>query len=70
MIIRFLILITVITGIALLYDFCCNDKINNFVGLNCRVKFNKTVMQFLLTAYDGTDAGAIDRRMNVRGEHL
>ncbi len=27
-------------------------------------------MQFLLTAYDGTDAGAIDRRMNVRGEHL
>ncbi len=27
-------------------------------------------MQFILTAYDGTDAGALDRRMAVRGEHL
>jgi len=27
-------------------------------------------MQFLLTAYDGTDAKAPDRRLKVRGEHL
>jgi hypothetical protein len=27
-------------------------------------------MQFILTGYDGTDAGALDRRMAVRGEHL
>lgn len=27
-------------------------------------------MQFLLTAYDGTDAGALDRRMKSRPEHL
>ena len=27
-------------------------------------------MQFLLIAYDGTDADALDRRMNVREEHL
>ena len=27
-------------------------------------------MQFLLIAYDGTDPGALDRRMKVRGEHL
>ena len=27
-------------------------------------------MQFLLIAYDGTDAGAADRRMNSRPEHL
>lgn len=27
-------------------------------------------MQFLLIAYDGTDAGALDRRMSVRQEHL
>jgi len=27
-------------------------------------------MQFLLIAYDGTDAGALDRRMSVREEHL
>lgn len=27
-------------------------------------------MQFLLVAYDGTDAGALDRRMMVREEHL
>jgi uncharacterized protein len=27
-------------------------------------------MQFLLEAYDGTDAGAIDRRMKVREDHL
>lgn len=27
-------------------------------------------MQFLLVAYDGTDPGALDRRMKVRPEHL
>ena len=27
-------------------------------------------MQFLLIAYDGTDDGALERRMKVRGEHL
>ncbi|HKK42220.1 MAG TPA: YciI family protein [Bacteroidales bacterium] len=27
-------------------------------------------MQFLLTAYDGTDEKALDRRMKVRAEHL
>ena len=27
-------------------------------------------MQFLLIAYDGTDPGALDRRLKVRGEHL
>lgn len=27
-------------------------------------------MQFLLIAYDGTDAGALERRMKVRQEHL
>lgn len=32
-------------------------------------KINKK-MQFLLIAYDSTDAGALDRRMEVRPEHL
>jgi uncharacterized protein YciI len=27
-------------------------------------------MQFILTGYDGADAGALDRRMAVREEHL
>jgi uncharacterized protein len=27
-------------------------------------------MQFLLVAYDGLDAGALERRMKVRGNHL
>jgi len=27
-------------------------------------------MQFLLVAYDGTDQGALERRMKVRPEHL
>lgn len=27
-------------------------------------------MQFILIAYDGTDAGALDRRMAVRQKHL
>jgi uncharacterized protein len=27
-------------------------------------------MQFLVIAYDGTDPGALDRRMKVREEHL
>ncbi len=27
-------------------------------------------MRYLITAYDGTDEGAPDRRMSVRGEHL
>ncbi len=27
-------------------------------------------MQFLLVAYDGTDPGALERRMKVRQEHL
>ena len=27
-------------------------------------------MQFLLLAYDGTDTGALERRMNVREEHF
>jgi len=27
-------------------------------------------MQFLLIAYDGTDPGALERRMNCRAEHL
>lgn len=27
-------------------------------------------MQFLLIAYDGTDTGALDRRMKARPEHL
>lgn len=27
-------------------------------------------MQFILIAYDGTDPGALDRRMKVRPEHL
>jgi uncharacterized protein YciI len=27
-------------------------------------------MQFLLTAYDGTDSEALQRRLKVRGEHL
>lgn len=27
-------------------------------------------MQFILMAWDGTDSGAIDRRMKVREEHL
>jgi len=30
----------------------------------------KTDMQFLLIAYDGTDHGAQERRLKVRGEHL
>jgi uncharacterized protein YciI len=28
------------------------------------------IMQFLLVAFDGTDAGAADRRMGARPEHL
>jgi uncharacterized protein len=31
---------------------------------------NTIIMQFLLVAFDGTDAGALDRRMKVRDEHL
>lgn len=27
-------------------------------------------MQFLLVAYDGTDSGALERRMKVRGYHF
>jgi uncharacterized protein len=27
-------------------------------------------MQFILTGYDGTDAGALERRMNARESHL
>lgn len=27
-------------------------------------------MQFVIVAYDGTDEGAFERRMSVRGEHL
>lgn len=27
-------------------------------------------MHFMITAYDGTDAGALDRRMSVRPQHL
>lgn len=27
-------------------------------------------MQFIITAYDGTDEGALDRRMQVRPRHL
>ncbi len=27
-------------------------------------------MQFIITAYDGTDEGALERRMSVRAEHL
>lgn len=27
-------------------------------------------MQFLVTGYDGTDEGALNRRMAVRGEHM
>lgn len=27
-------------------------------------------MQFILTGYDGTDEGALDRRMAARGAHL
>ena len=27
-------------------------------------------MQFLLLAYDGTDSGALDRRLKVRQDHL
>jgi uncharacterized protein YciI len=27
-------------------------------------------MQFLLVAYDGTDSGALQRRLNVREEHF
>jgi len=27
-------------------------------------------MQFILMGYDGTDEGALERRMAVRGEHL
>jgi len=27
-------------------------------------------MQFILTGYDGTDAGALERRMKVREDHL
>lgn len=27
-------------------------------------------MQFLLLGYDGTDAGALERRMNVREDHF
>jgi uncharacterized protein len=27
-------------------------------------------MQFILTAYDGTDANALERRLKVREEHL
>ncbi len=34
------------------------------------MQLKTTVMQFLLVAYDGTDAGALDRRMKVREEHL
>jgi uncharacterized protein len=30
----------------------------------------KLLMQFLLIAFDGTDAEALDRRLKVRGEHL
>lgn len=27
-------------------------------------------MQFIITAYDGTDEGALERRMSVRAQHL
>ena len=31
---------------------------------------NNITMQFVLTGYDGTDEGALDRRMKVREDHL
>jgi uncharacterized protein YciI len=31
---------------------------------------NENFMQFLLIAYDGTDAGALERRLKVREDHL
>jgi uncharacterized protein YciI len=30
----------------------------------------RKVMQFLLTAYDGSDPEALERRLKIRGEHL
>lgn len=39
----------------------------NFGPLNNQI-FN--VMQFVLMGYDGTDEGALDRRMKVREDHL
>jgi uncharacterized protein YciI len=30
----------------------------------------KSVMEYLLIAYDGTDPGALERRLKVREEHL
>ena len=32
--------------------------------------FKPLIMQFLLTAFDGKDAGATERRQKVRPEHL
>jgi uncharacterized protein len=40
------------------------DRQNNIIGTK------KANMQFLLIAYDGTDAGALERRMKVREDHL
>jgi uncharacterized protein YciI len=33
-------------------------------------KYKYRIMQFLLVAFDGTDDGALERRMKVREEHL
>ena len=43
-------------------------RLNIFVMKNFKLK--SLIMQFLLLGYDGTDAGALDRRMAVREDHL
>jgi uncharacterized protein YciI len=56
-------------------------KIFRFVSLRLRLRLSlslstltssliSNIMQFLLIAYDGTDSGALGRRMNVRPGHL
>jgi uncharacterized protein YciI len=46
------------------YSFCFKfDKKNKLYLI-------RLLMQFVLTAFDGTDAEALNRRLKVRGEHL
>jgi uncharacterized protein YciI len=40
------------------------------VDLYLNLKLKKKQMQYLLIAYDGTDPGALDRRLGVREGHL
>jgi hypothetical protein len=54
-------------------------KISRFASLRLRLRLRIStltsiltlnIMQYLLTAYDGTDSGALERRMRVRPGHL